>query len=90
MVTATISKWQVTVVITRTLGYPIEDNENKEEFTEWAQSVKGRQHIQKDFVNHLNCYGVPAFWGKKNAEMEVEEVELKEYEVKSTDTNSSV
>ena len=85
MVTKTIQEWEVTISITRTLRYPIEDNEDKKDFTKWANSGKGKQHMQSDFVKRLNCYGYPL-----NADMEIEEVELKEYEVKSTDTDTRV
>lgn len=85
MATAIIPKWQIVVTITRVLEYPIEDNENKGEIRKWASSPEGKRFIQVDFIKHLNCYSYP-----KNADMEVEEVELKEYEVKSTDTDTRV
>jgi len=85
MGTAIIPKWQITVTITRTLEYPIEDGEDKEDVRKWASSKEGKQFIQPDFIKHLNCYSYP-----RNADMEVEEVELKEYEVKSTDTDPRV
>jgi len=85
MVTKLVQEWEVTATITRTFTYPIEDGEDKEEFKKWAQSPKGKQHIQGDFIKHLNCYSFP-----KNADMYIDDVELKETEVKSTDTDPRV
>jgi len=85
MVTAIIPKWQVVVSITRTLEYPVEDYENKDEFRSWAITEDGRKFIQSDFIRHLNSYSYP-----RNADLEVEYMELKEYEVKSTDTDPRI
>jgi len=80
-----IREWEITVSLTRTFTYPIEDSEDKDEFKKWAQSPRGKQYIQGDFVRYLNCYSRP-----KNADMVIDDVELKETEVKSTDTDPRV
>jgi len=85
MATAKIPMWQITVTITRELEYPVEDGEDKDAFYEWAYSQVGKKMIQFDFIKHLNC-----LTSLYNAEMEIEGVELKEYEVKSTDTDPGV
>ena len=85
MVTKTIRKWAITVSVTRTLEYYVEEFEDKEEARAWANSREGKKFIQSDFIRHLNCYSYP-----RNADMEAVEVELKEYEVKSTDTDPRV
>ena len=81
----TMREWEVTVSITRSMKYPIEDNEGEEEIIKWANSLIGKRHIQADFTRRLNCCGFP-----RNADMIIEEVELKETEVKSTDTDPRV
>ena len=85
MATAIIPKWRITVTVTRTLEYSVDDNESEEDVRKWASSLEGKRFIQPDFIKRLNCYSWP-----RNADMEVEEVELKEYEVKSTDTDPRV
>ena len=85
MTTKVIQKWEVTVSITRTLEYPIEDMENKEQFIEWAESLNGKRHIQNDFIKRLNCYGCP-----RTADIFIDDVELKSFEVRSTDTDPRV
>ena len=85
MVTVIVKEWEITVSITRTIRYPIEDNEDKEEMIKWANSVEGKRYIQTDFVKRLNCYSYPC-----TADMSIDDIELKEYEVKSTDTDPRV
>lgn len=85
MVTKIIKEWEITVSITRTFTYPLEDNENKDDFCTWAQSQTGKQFLQNDFIRHLNCYSYP-----RNGDMSIEDIELKETEVKSTDTDPRV
>ena len=85
MVTTLVREWEITVTITRILKYPIEDNEGKEDVGKWANSLEGKRFIQEDFRKHLNCYSFP-----RNADMIIEDIELKETEVKSTDTDPRV
>ena len=85
MVTAIAREWEITATITRTLKYPIEDNEGKEDIDKWANSLEGKRFIQADFTKHLNCFSFP-----RNADMIIEDIELKETEVKSTDTDPRV
>jgi len=84
MVTKIVQEWEVTISITRTLTYPLEDvGEDKDDFKKWARTPKGKQYIQGDFIKKLNCYSFP-----KNADMTIDDVELKETEVSSWDTDS--
>jgi len=85
MVITLVREWEIAVTITRILRYPIEDNEGEEDIGKWANSLEGKRFIQRDFITYLNCYSFP-----RNADMIVEDIELKETEVKSTDTDSRV
>ena len=85
MITKIVREWEVTATITRTLKYPIEDNESKEDIIKWANSVEGKRYIQQGVIKNLNCFSYP-----RNADIEVSEVELKETEVKSTDIDPRV
>ncbi len=85
MVTNIVKEWEVTVSITRTLKYSVEDFEDANEFKKWANSLDGNKFIQNDFVKGLKCYPFP-----KNADLIVDDVILKDYEVKSTDTDLRV
>ena len=85
MVTALVQEWGITVTITKILKYPIEDNEGKEDIDKWANSLEGKRCIQEDFRKHLNCYSFP-----RNADMTIDEIELKETEVRSIDTDPRV
>ena len=85
MATKIIREWEVTVSITRAIRYPIEDNEDKDDVIKWANSLDGNRLIQGDFLKRLNCYSYP-----RNADMFIGEVDLKETEVKSTDTDPRV
>ena len=73
MTSTTIKEWEVTVSITRTLKLPVDDNEGKEELIKWANSLDGKSYIKADFIKGLRCFGFNC-----NADMVIEEVELKE------------
>uniref|UniRef100_A0A6M3Y3V6 Uncharacterized protein n=1 Tax=viral metagenome TaxID=1070528 RepID=A0A6M3Y3V6_9ZZZZ len=85
MVMIVAKEWEITVSITRTLKYPVEDNEMAEDIWTWANSLDGRGCIQGDFIKRLSSFRHP-----KNADMTIDDIELKETEVKSTDTDSRV
>lgn len=70
MATKTEQEWKVTISITRTLRYPIEDNEGIEEFKKWAKTPEGRELIQQNFIKRLKCYGYPL-----NADIEIVDIE---------------
>jgi len=80
-----IQEWEIIVSIERKLIYPFEDNEDKKEMMRWAKSLEGGRYIQFDFIKNLNCYSYP-----RNADMFIKNVELKEIEVNSRDTDSRV
>ena len=82
---AIIKEWKINVSINRDLIFPREDNETNEEFIKWATSSNGTQAIQEDFTSKLRCYGYP-----KNADLILEDIELKETEVKSSDADPKV
>ena len=80
-----VREWEITVSVTRAIKYPLEDNEDKEEVVTWANSQEGKHYIQDTFIKGLNCYSYP-----RNAEMTIDEVTLRETEVRSTDTDPRV
>lgn len=85
MVTKIMREWKVTVTLTRTLTWPVEDGENKETFEEWLRSPEGRVHIKDEFRKGMWMTG-----GHRNTDVEIDDVELTETEVKSTDTDPRV
>lgn len=85
MVTKILQEWEIIASIIRTLKYPIENNEGKEDFVKWANSVEGKRYIQSDFIKRLNCYSYP-----RNADMIIDDIEIKETVVRSSDTDPGV
>lgn len=70
MATKTTQEWEVTISITRTLRYPIEEYEGIDEFKKWVKTPEGREIIQKNFSERLKCYGYPL-----NADIEIVDIE---------------
>jgi len=66
-------EWEVTISITRTMKYPVEDNEDAEAFKQWVKSLNGKRHIQSDFIKDLRCSSYPI-----NADLEVVDIILKD------------
>lgn len=85
MVTKIIREWEVTVSICRTINFPMEDGETKEQMEKWVRSEDGRSCIAPYFTKHMSLGGY-----SRNADLDFVEVNLKETEVKSTDTDSRV
>jgi len=86
MGTKLVKEWKVTISLTRELMWPVEYGEGEETFREWLFSEDGRKHIKDDFFKGMRLTGVFS----KNTDLEIDEIELKETEVKSTDTDPRV
>ena len=85
MVTKIVQEWEVTVSICRTITFPVEDGETKEEMEKWVRSDDGRSCIVPYFTKQLSMSGY-----SRNADLDFVEVNLRETEVKSMDTDPRV
>ena len=86
MATTIIPEWEVTISLTRTLTWPVEDNEDEETFREWLRSNEGLGSIKDEFLKGIRL--TRSLF--RNTTVEIEEIELKENEVNSWDTHPSV
>ena len=78
-------EWEVTLSLTRTLKFSVEEGEDEEEFRAWIDSDDGCNRIRDDFTKGMQTTG---YYG--NTDVEVIEIELAETEVKGTDTDPRV
>ncbi len=85
MVTKIVQEWEATIRLTHPLKWPVEDDEDKETFRKWLNTAEGQKDIWEEFRKNMriNPYRV-------NTDIEILELELKETEVKSTDTDPRV
>ena len=83
---AELREWEVTLSVTFTTDFPIEDGEDKEAFRKWLQSKEGCAQIERELkgirFNHRPY--------SHNAEINIDDIVLLETEVKSTDTDPRV
>ncbi len=86
MGTVIIREWEVTVSVTITFTEPIEDDEGEDAFRAWLLSPAGYAEVEKELKRaRLNPKRFPHV-----GEMEIDNIEVKETEVKSTDTDPRV
>lgn len=88
MTSKIIQEWEVTLSVTFPIKFPVEDNESEEEFRKWLRSAEAYTYIEK----HLHRVTLKRwnFLLHHYATMGIDEIELKETEVKSTDTHPRV
>lgn len=85
MASTIIREWEVTITITRTLQFPYENFESEGEFRAWLKSEEGLKALQQDFTKGLHLYGYI-----KNAEIELYDLNIKENQINSWDTDPRV
>ena len=85
MVVNNVKEWVVTISLARTLKFPVEEGEDEEIVRAWLGSTEGCDCIKADFTKGMQITGY-----HRNTDIEVVEIELKETEVKSTDTDPRV
>jgi len=77
-----VRTWEVTVSLQRTLSIPVEDNEDKDEVIAWLNSAYGKKYILFLVVKNARV----GDWSA-NADLYIDEVELKEGIVTKADCN---
>ena len=77
--------WEVTVTLQRTISMPVEDGEDKKALTAWLKTDIGLKHALNLVVSNARV----GDWSA-NADLFIDEVELKEEEVTATDFNPNL
>lgn len=80
-----VRTWEVTVSLQRTISMAIEDNEGKEELRTWLKTADGKKYALGLVIKNARV----GDWSA-NADLYIDEVELKEEEVTKADCNPNL